>query len=213
MKRISLIFLSFLLFISLCACGESEPAEAPASSALSGDGAISFGTMEGFSYSNPFVGLSITLNENWVTLSAEERLAANEIVATDEAEIMKALKQKNTVYLFYAQEINNFNSIKIKADKLGADAVKSININEKLGEKRDEVRVMLEKMSARDITAELSTITVAGKTIPAAVSKGTIFDNTSTQIDFLIKSGDYLITVTVMAYTDSAEILNMFSAL
>ncbi|MBE6766607.1 MAG: hypothetical protein E7550_03360 [Ruminococcaceae bacterium] len=222
MKRFLAFLISAVLIFSLSACSEpamsdnpssdTPPASAPAgATALSGDkNNIGFGTITDGDYLNQFLGLGARLGDKWVFFSEEELLAINKIEASTEAEQKNAMDEAKTLYLMYAQEIDTFNTIKIKAEKLGSEEVARADIAALLNKKSAEVKATLEKMGAADIKSEITELSIADLRVSAAVTSSSHYGNASKQIDFLLRSGEYMATVTVTAYSDPADILSLF---
>ncbi len=211
MKKLLSIIIALCLSVSLIACGSGEETTSSGveNELSAAGGNPSFGTFSEQNYKNEFLGLEINFSENWVFFSREELLAANNITAETEEEQQKALNSAETVYIFYGQEINTFNTIKISAKKLSAET----EIEDALLELQKATIGTLEKMSSTDIKSEMTTVKIGGSSIPASKVSSVFVGKESTRTEFLIKSGEYLITVSINAYTDTAEIVSLFSVL
>ena len=217
MKKLLTLLLALCLMLSLIACGKTAPSDDTSSTEILSDefgltakgGNPSFGEFNKNSYKNEFLRLSINFSDDWVFFSREELLAANNITAETEKAQQEAINKAETVYLFYGQEINTFNTIKISAKKTSGD----LSMEDALLKTQNETVAVLEKMNATDIKSDISAISIGKRDISASKIVSTFVGQQSEKTEFLIRSGDYLITVSINAYTKTSDIISMFGIL
>ncbi len=146
LKKFLTVFLTLVLVLSLCACGNAdndtqkeddtqnsteeptteeptteEPTEDNTEETTEDDSAVSFGTVSGNTYENTFIGLSCTLDDSWYILSREEVAALSGItseIVTDE-DLKQLMSDSGAVMDFYAMKDDGLTTVNITITDLG----------------------------------------------------------------------------------------------
>lgn len=229
MKKLTLILLALTMLMGLCACGSKDPADTTASTqnttipttvpttAPVETQEPQLGSYENGVYSNPYIGIQCTVDQEWYVYNREEMAQLNGLVldTMTDKDLVEQLKNADVAYLFYAMKDEGLISMNITLEKL--NLVNGILLDEKAYAKASvqQLPAALESMGMTGVTAKEEVFSFAGQE-HAGVS---VYGNYS-GVDFYeklicIKAGEYMAVVTVASYTEdlTGELLNHFSGI
>ena len=126
MRKLCVLLLSLALL--LCGCGNSEPASGEVTPVTEAAGEtappetpLSFGRVEGGTYTNTYMGIGCKLDENWSIYSAEELQALPEIVqgTVEGSEMESLMAEYPQIFDLQAENVNDLLAVNIVYTKIG----------------------------------------------------------------------------------------------
>lgn len=229
MKKLISIILAAVMLLSLCACGGKEdgvtepsttvpttPTTVPTTAPVETQ-APQLGSYENGVYSNSYIGIKCTVDQEWYVYNNEEMAQLNGLVLdtmTDE-DLVEQLKNADVAYLFYAMKNDGLISMNITMEKL--NLVSGILLDEKSYAKASvqQLPAALESMGMTDVTAQEEMFTFAGQE-----HAGISVHSTYSGVDFYeklicIKAGEYMAVITLASYGEdvTSELLNYYSGI
>lgn len=122
-----------------------------------------FGKVEGNTYTNSYLGVTCTLDENWHIATAEERAALNGLTAEmiSDEELAEVFRSSGAAMDLYAENANGL-SLNIMLEDL--NLLYSLILSEEnyANQTIDQLAPALESMGFTDVHSEKATITFAG---------------------------------------------------
>ena len=231
MKKIISLLLVLVMAISISACsGEKsekttpekptvettqEPTEVITQEpieAVESAKEFSLGTVNGNVYTNEFIGIEFTADSDWKYKTDEEIAEANKIakdfVSDDFAE---ALKDADIVYAMSAGSEYGDN-VNINMEKIPAVTSRLVSIPQVYQTVVSEMETAYKNMGATSFDYTIEKVLVDGRNMDGMKIKAEIQGIALHQICFSKICGDYMVSVTISASSESEakEILNKF---
>ena len=190
---------------------EEEPAEE-----VSADEAL--GEKTSTSYSSALLGIRYDAPEGWYVLTDEETAQVMGYVAnnTTSEVLADALRNSGSVCDMYAMDQNGSGeTINIQLQDLGILYGMTLSEERYMEMARPQLETSLGQIGMQDITLENVTVVFAGSEHTALRIHGTMNGMELYELLVLIKSGNYMATVTAASLQDGRvdDILSAFSAL
>ena len=206
MKKAMSLILALLLTVSLAACGgkSNEPD-------------LHRGTVDGDTYTSEFLGLKLTVDEDWVIADDEQLAELSGVVKesfTDE-EIRDQIEKGGSVTDLYALNQADGSSLNITIQKLSLvsgmlvteDAYAEANLKQ-LPDALASASITVDKL-------EKTKVTFVGEEHVALALEGTIQDVPLYETLVMVKTGSYIACITAATFFEdtTADLLDMFQAL
>lgn len=208
MKKIAALLLVLCLMVGLTGCFAKVTEEVMKPQ---------LGTVSGTTYTNEFLGASITLEDPWYIYNEEDLAELNGamIDATDNEELAKMLEQSKTAYGLYAMNKETAEGINITIESLGL--VNGMVYDEKAYAEAGmkQLTPALESYGMTDISCEVITVTFNGGEHAGIRVHGTMNGVDCYETMACVKVGTYIVNITAVSYgTDTTtELLDMFTPL
>ena len=206
MKKVMSLILALLLTVSLAACGgkSDEPD-------------LHRGTVDGDTYTSEFLGLKLTVDEDWV-IADDEQLAEHSGVVkesfTDE-EIRAEIEKGGSVTDLYALNQADGSSVNITIQKLSLvsgmlateDAYAEANLKQ-LPDVLADGGITVDSL-------EKTKVTFAGKEHVALTLEGTVQELPLYETIVIVKAGSYISCITAATFFEdtTADLLDLFQPL
>lgn len=192
MKKLFAVILVVALLLSFTACGKETKKE------------FSRGVITENTYENEFLGLGVTLDENWVFYT-DEQIAAlygltTEMLGDDFEEYLKT-----ATVIYDMQVIHKFNAanINVNFEKLSAlGDVQTANMEVFVSSIMPTVANSLETIGCTDVSYELCDIKIGDKTFEGAKTKATLSGLQLYQTVVCIKCDGYIANISVTSYLE-----------
>lgn len=245
LKKITPLLLALALALSLVACGgKSTPADndnTPAQSTESGqstdaaqtpateqtddaqdtentESKFQRGKVDGNTYRSDFLGMQVTLDENWIIADDEQLVLLGGLVTDsfEDEDVRKLLDSGSTIYEFYALQQTDNSSVNITVQELGL--LGGIMMNEDAYADMN-LQSLPDMLSSSGITltqTEKTTMEFAGGTHTALTLEGTVNDVPLYETIVLVKSGNYMAVITAATFDETnppADLLALFQGL
>ena len=217
MKKLFAIVLVVLMMLSLAACGGDEPTPTtvPETTAPVEQGS-KLGTVEGNTYTNEFLGITVTLNENW-GFANDEEMAQIRGMTTDamtDENLAEILETSGAVMDMYAADVDG-QTLNIMLENL--NILQSIAVTEKAYADATvgQLPAALESMGFADATAEVTELTFAGDTHAAVKIHAKIAGMNFYETLVIVKQGNYIACITAASYGEdtTSAVLDLFAAI
>ena len=224
MKRIFSFVLAGIMVFCLCSCASeggdeptvtTSPATEPATTAPQAKDP-QLGNFADGVYTNEFVGIRCTVDEQWQVYSDAQLAQLNGLVldAMTDADLVEQLKRSNVAYLFYAAADNGHRTINVVLENIGV--FNGVLLDEKsyVDLSVEQIPAALQSMGLTNVTAEATTVRFAGAKHAAVRVQGVYSGVDFYEMLVCIKIGSYFGVVTVASYHEDATstLLEMFHA-
>lgn len=170
MKKLLSLFLILVMVLAFCGCEDEKDVKkkTPSTVTTQNDNGFSIGTVDGKTYHNEFLGLSCTIPDGWVFYTQEQILELNKLT-TDLVgdEIAEALKNSNTVYAMFAQDVVSGNNVNITLEKKTSAIIENLNLKLALETQIPIFKTIYTNMGYSDINMEYKTVSIDGKELDA----------------------------------------------
>lgn len=155
------------------------------------------------SYSSDFIGLTVTLPDDWKFYSDEEILAINNITKDYyEEDALALLEQATLIYDMYATNESNGSSITIILEKLNALQIATLNYKATIEAQFDTLRDTLGNMGYSDIEISYKKIAVDGEEIDGFELSANIYGIEYNSTTIMFRRGNYLVNISVNSFVD-----------
>lgn len=220
MKKWIALLLAALLVLSLAACSSGSKPDTPATEQAPADtqadtqadtpapteAEVDFetGTVNGQTYTNDLLGISLTLDDGWRFLNRDEInevLGVTSSLVSDE-EIAKSLENGNSYMDMYAMQETTGATLNINVQKVGLSAF-LLKEDTVLKESESSVVSALESMGLSNIAYNPGTMNFAGKEHACADISGEISGVTLYEKQVCIIKGSYVASITVSTVNEN----------
>lgn len=224
MKKAFAVVLLAVFLLTVSACGHTDvPAQttapatqAPEATTAPTEEAVRIGKSEGNTYQNEFLGLGITLENDWTAATKEELAALNNMAADSmsDAALAETLRNSGVVSDFFAVSTNG-DTISLVLEDL--KLLYSILLDEDgyAQAAAEQVPTALTSAGLTDVTAQVTSVTFAGAQHAAITVHGLVGDVDFYETMVCIKVDNTIGVITAASYYQdtTADILNLFYAL
>lgn len=222
MKKIFSILLIMTLVFCITSCGESKSdvkgslkTEETDTNNKEEEVDLSLGLAEGNIYENEFLKIGFNLIEGW-TFYTEEQIREINNISIDmvDEEIAESLKNANLIYDMYA--LDSFgNSVNINLEKLNTVGSAIFSEEEYVNASLETLKDALKSMGFTSVTAEATTVTLAGEKHPAVYVVCANEQLTMYEKIVCKKVGKYMASITIATvFEDNTDtIISQFYAL
>lgn len=245
MKKLIAFMLAALMVLSLAACGGDEPAPttvpltespgipttAPATEPTTvpttapttvpetteaEKNVSKVGVVEGNTYTNTFLGITVTLGADWFFANDEEmaQIRGMTVDAMTDEKLAEQLETNGAMMDMYAMSSDG-HSLNVVLENL--NVLQSIALTEKAYAEATvgQLPAALESMGIKNVTAEITEMTFAGENHVAIKLHGILQDYDFYETLLILKQGNYMACITVGCYdADTAgSILEQFTAI
>lgn len=242
MKKITILALALALMLTFVSCTQSEepdvrgdystddstfvgtpseletneipatPSELPAESETATK-EFSLGVANANVYENSFIGIGFKADEGW-TFYDDAQIKELNGMALDMAgeDYANMIENATVVYDMFAASADNLNNVSVNLEKASAADLAAFDAKATL----EQVAVVsipaLENVGYSDITYEISTATIDGKTLDVLNISANIMGYPMSQTAFMVKCDGYVASasITAMGGSDVANILDNF---
>lgn len=175
-----------------------------------------FGSIQGGTYENAFLGIGCVLDSNWSIATDEEMAQLNGIVAdaiTDEV-LSEAIQNSGVVYDLYATADQGLVSMNIVLENLGVLYGIAMDEETYVNSSLDQLKTALTSMGMTDVTVEATTVKLAGADHAAVQVHGLYQDVDFYELVVCVKADTYMAAVTVGSYYEDVTdtVIDMFYA-
>lgn len=179
----------------------SEPTD-PSQPATSED--LSLGVTTGTKYESEFIGVGFNLPENWVFYSEDEIKQLNNLTADLAGqEYLDLLKNATVIYDMMATSPSQTDNIVVNLEKVSNVLLNKLDLASNFEASFAMVKSSLENMGYRDITKEITTVTIDGETFTAMHLTASFSGLTMHQTSIAIKCNGYLASVAVTTFDEA----------
>ena len=193
MKKLFAVILVVALLLSLAACGKKDEPKKE----------FSRGVIES-TYENEFLGLGVTLDENW-EFYTDEQIAALYGVTTEMLgdDFEEYLKNATVIYDMHVANKVDASNMNVNFEKLSAlGDVQTANMEVFVSSIMPTVVNSLETIGCTDVSYELCDITIGDKTFEGAKTKATLSGLQLYQTVVCIKCDGYIANISVTSYLE-----------
>lgn len=191
MKKSIALVLSFVMVLSLCACGQG------------GETKTEFkpGTYEDSVYRNESIGIGFRLPAGWHFYSEQEL-----------AELNQQYKESNITFDMFAANNAILGNVSLNVEKMDAEELEGLNLGTQLAEDAPEVGAQLEEAGYTDFDYQIGMANVSGEMHNALYTSAKIEGQPMYQLAFQKKCDGYLVTATITSFFQDArqDLLSQF---
>ncbi len=210
MKKVMALLLVLVLSFTVCGCELGDILDA-----LTGeeDPAVDVsGTVSGYTWENTFIGLGLTLDENWNFYTQEdlEKLTdRSELGELDDAQ-RELIRKATGLYDLYA--INAPDSINVNLTKVSALESVILDLAESLDAQIPIIQEALNQAGYTDFQSEATTVTIDDMTFDAVKVTAAVEGVTLYQLSFMVQCDGYIanIAIATMEEDHTAALLDCF---
>lgn len=229
MKRTVAVLLLGILLLTLTACGnenvrgtvESNTNNATATTTAPPEAddaseAFSLGSSQGSVYKSEFIGIGCEVDATWTLYDDAQIRELNQLTMDAMSdEYAAALENAQIVYDMYAMDTTTGNSINVNLENLGLLYGATLSEADYVDLSLTSIKDALGSMGMENITAQATTVTMAGKERSAIQVQGSMAGISLYETVVCIKCGSYMacITVATMGSDQTADLLAKFYAL
>lgn len=237
MKKLIAFMLAALMVLSLAACGGDKPApttvpatDSPGTPTTAPTTAPTtvpetteavqqgskLGVVEGNTYTNSFLGITVTLDENWTFANDEEmaQIRGMTMDAMNDENLSQMLETSGAVMDMYAMDAEG-RTVNIVLENL--NILQSVALTEKayIDATAGQLSPMLESMGFSIVNAETTEITFAGESHAAIKIHASVQGVDIYETVVVVKQGNYIASITVASYDQdtTASVLDQFTAI
>lgn len=215
MKKLCCIITVFSLVMGLAACSkaekdirgtvQTEPAETEPEFAV--------GSAQNNTYTNSFLGLTVTLGGDWQFASDEEIREINQIAQDMVGEdYAKAMQEADVVQDMYAANQANGATANIVLTNMGNMGGLLVSEDMVAEQSMEEISTAMGNVGVENLTVEKTQMVFAGQEHPALTVKGTISGLNLFETIVIMKHGRYMVNITAASYMEDTtmDVLNAF---
>ena len=228
MKKFPVLLIALSLLLTLAACGSNDDdvrgsVADPNSTTPSADGAsgqdgsadsgggqadgtdYEVGSMNGGVYTNNFIGIGCTLDENWTYYSDEQLLELNGLVAdaVQDEDLSEMLKNNEVIYDMYAAADDGIVTMNICFENLGVLYGTTLDESSYIDIATENAITALESMGYSSVSNEKKSVEFAGAERQCLSITGTIQDVPCYEEVICIKQGNYMAVITLASFYEN----------
>lgn len=175
------------------------------------------GTFENGVYTNSFLGIRCDMGEGWLAYDREQLAQLSGITADalDDEALAEALRSSGVAFLLYASSNDLASIMNITLEDLGFLYGAVLDEQSYAELSVDQLPAALESAGLTKVTAEIGTVTLAGKERTAVLVHGLIGEMDVYEVVVCVKVDSYMAAVTVGSYYRdiTSDLLALFSPL
>lgn len=163
------------------------------------------GSINGGAYTNTFLGIGCTLDENWTYYSDEQLLELNGLVAdaVQDEDIAQMLKDNEVIYDMYAAADDGMVSMNICFENLGVLYGTALDESSYIDMASENAVQALESMGYSSLSYEKKTVDFAGAERQCLAITGTIQEVPCYEEVICIKEGNYMAVITLASFYEN----------
>ena len=159
------------------------------------------GVLEGNTYTNAFIGITVTLGDGWVYADEEQMAAIRGMTADamNDEELIKLLESNGSVMDMYATEETG-STVNVMLEKLNLLQTVAVTEQSYVEAAVGQLPAALENMGFENVTVETTELIFAGESHGGIKVHGQIFGIDFYETMAVVKRGNYIACVTVASY-------------
>ena len=159
---------------------------------------LTLGTANALNYENKFIGLGLNLKSGW-TFSTDEQIKELNNIAADLAgeEFKQAMENATIIYDMQAKSDNQVDNVIVNLEKVDALTLSILDLEQNLKSAFDLIKNSLENMGYNNISYQMGTITIDGKSFPSMTISMQVQGINVYQKMFSIKCDGYLASINI----------------
>lgn len=199
MKKFLICLMACVMLLAMVGCAADKDPYTPGNKAE--DEEFSLGEVTGKKYESEFIGIGFTLPEGWEFYTDEEIKELNNFVE-DKAgqDYLDLLKNATVIYDMAAASPSQTDNVMVTLEKIPNAQLNKLNLAQSLETSFSVVKSSLENMGYRNITHEVTTLTIDGETFTAMNITATLSGMTMRQTSIAIKCNGYLASLAVTTF-------------
>jgi hypothetical protein len=197
MKKFLICLLAFVMILAMVGCSKDDNK----GGATPKDEEFALGEVAGNKYESEFIGLGFTLPEGWSFYTDEEIKEMNNYVE-DKAgqDYLDLLKNATVIYDMAAASPAQTDNVVVTLEKKPNAQLNKLDLAQTLEASFNVSKSSLENMGYRNLTHEVTTLTIDGETFHAMHVTGTLSGMTMRQTSIVIKCNGYLASLAVTTF-------------
>ena len=199
MKKFLICLMACVMLLAMVGCAADKDPYTPGNKTE--DEEFSLGEVTGKKYESEFIGIGFTLPEGWEFYTDEEIKELNNFVE-DKAgqDYLDLLKNATVIYDMAAASPSQTDNVMVTLEKIPNAQLNKLNLAQSLETSFSVVKSSLENMGYRNITHEVTTLTIDGETFTAMHITATLSGMTMRQTSIAIKCNGYLASLAVTTF-------------
>lgn len=199
MKKFLICLMACVMLLAMVGCAADKDPYTPGNKTE--DEEFSLGEVTGKKYESEFIGIGFTLPEGWEFYTDEEIKELNNFVE-DKAgqDYLDLLKNATVIYDMAAASPSQTDNVMVTLEKIPNAQLNKLNLAQSLETSFSVVKSSLENMGYRNITHEVTTLTIDGETFTAMNITATLSGMTMRQTSIAIKCNGYLASLAVTTF-------------
>ena len=197
MKKFLVCLLACVMLLAMFGCSKDDNK----GGATPKDEEFALGEVAGSKYESEFIGLGFTLPEGWNFYTDEEIAEMNNYVGDIAGQDYRdLLKNATVIYDMAAASPSQTDNVMVTLEKKPNSMLKNLNLAQTLEASFSVVKSSMENMGYRNLTHEVTTLTIDGETFTAMHITGTLSGMTMRQTSIVIKCNGYLASLAVTTF-------------
>ena len=205
MKKILMCLLAVAMVIAMAGCDLlSSPDPENIRGNQTEEKELSLGTVSGKKYESEFIGIGYTLPEGWSFYTDEEIKEMNNFVEDKaDQDYLDLLKNATVIYDMAAASPSQTDNVIVTLEKKPNAQLNKLDLAQTLEASFNMSKSSLENMGYRNITHEVTTLTIDGETFTAMHITATLSGMTMNQTSIAIKCNGYLAALAVTTFDEA----------
>ena len=207
MKKILLCVLACLMLLSMVGCdllSSPNPEDIRGNQTEGEDKELSLGEVTGKKYESEFIGIGFTLPDGWEFYTDEEIKELNNYVGDIAGQdYLDLLKNATVIYDMAAASPSQTDNVIDTLEKKPNALLNNLNLAQTLETSFSVVKSSMENMGYRNLTHEITTLTIDGQTFTAMHISGTLSGLTMHQTSIVMKCNGYLASFAVTTFDEA----------
>lgn len=200
MKKFLICLLAFVMIFAMFGCSKDDDK----GGSTPKDEEFALGEVKGNKYESDFIGLGFTLPEGWSFYTDEEIAELNNYVGDmADQNYLDLMKNATLVYDMMAASSSGTDNIMVVLEKKPNAVLKNLNLKQSLEASFNAFKSSFESMGYKNITHEITTVKIDGKTFDVMNIFGSVYGVKLQQSCILMKCNGYLATVTVTSVDEA----------
>jgi len=211
MKRLAVILLCLVMCFAFVACGKGNTTNNnfQNNSAITSEQTVNLfaqGVVNGNTWENKFCGLGCRLDSSWSFYDDAKIQELNQqALGYMPSDVADLVENANLIYDMYATTGNGKGNINVIFEKLNP-AYANYPISQILTSQVPALKQNLENMGFKVVNSYTDKVTIEGKSYDAIFVESTLGNLNFHQTGFAFKCGDYMVTISIGAYTNVASL-------
>ena len=195
MKKFLICLLACVMLLAMFGCSKDDKTTG---GGQSGKEELSLGEVTGTKYESEFIGIGYTLPEGWEFYTDEEIAELNNYTGNLAGkDYQDLIKNASIVYDMMAASPSQTDNVVVTLEKKPQATIDKLDLAASFEASFSVVKSTYENMGYKNVSHEVSTITISGNTVPCMHVSATYAGMTMNQTSIMFKCNGYIATIAV----------------
>ena len=196
MKKFLICLLACVMLLAMFGCSKDD--KTTDGGKQTGGDELSLGEVAGNKYESEFIGIGYTLPEGWEFYTDEEIAELNNYTGNLAGkDYQDLIKNASIVYDMMAASPSQTDNVVVTLEKKPQAAIDKLNLAASFEASFSVVKSTYENMGYKNVSHEVTTITISGKTVTCMHVSATYAGMTMNQTSIMFKCNGYIATIAV----------------